>query len=351
MTRAAPVWGATGFAVIVWLGSFACRSSQSPSPPSIAFTRLPTADHGSPDIVSVIEGRVTGVRPEQRIVLFARSGQWWVQPLAARPFTPIAKDATWKSSTHPGNAYAALLVDPGYNPPVTANALPPTGGAIRAVAIAEGAMLSRPKPNLLQFSGYEWAVRQAPGAGTAYATGNASVDDEGFLHLRISRNGATGWTSSQLELTRSLGYGSYRFVVRDVSRFEPAAALALSVTDETGPNREITIEVSRWGESAGKNAQFVIQPYFIPANVVRFLTPPGRLAYSFVWKPGRVEFTTRANGGAGRNAPIVAAHAFTSGIPSPGSEAVRLHLYAFYSPRNPLQHDVEVVIEKFEFLP
>jgi len=284
-------------------------------------------------------------------VLFARAGKWWVQPLAAHPFTSIAEDSTWKNTTHPGAAYAALLVDPGYTPPLTTDVLPQPGGAIRAVAIAEGAMLPQPEPNLLHFSGYEWSVRQTPpGMGAVYDPSNVSVDSEGFLHLRISRKGG-GWTSSQLQLTRSLGYGSYRFVARDVSRFAPAVVFVLSTADEFGPNREIDIEISRWGESAGKNAQYVIQPYFIPANVVRFFAPPGRLTYSFVWQPGRVEFTTVGNAAPGRSAAIVATHAFTSGIPSPGTELVRLNFYPFDNQRNPLQNDAEVVIEKFEFLP
>ena len=57
-----------------------------------------------------IAGRVKGARKGQRIVLFARSGMWWVQPLAADPFTKIQPDSRWRSTTHPGSAYAALLV-------------------------------------------------------------------------------------------------------------------------------------------------------------------------------------------------------------------------------------------------
>jgi hypothetical protein len=336
---------------LVCLAMPACRPSQPPPPPSISFTRLPPADHGSADLVVPIEGRVTGARPEQRIVLFARAGQWWVQPVSEHPFTPIAKDLTWKATTHPGNAYAALLVDPGYEPPPTANSLPQPGGAIRAVAVAEGPTLTRPTTKMVLFSGYDWAVRQtSTGMGPLYDADHVSVDQNGALHLRIAKNGAE-WTGAQVELTRSLGHGSYRFVVRDVARFEAAVVFSLAVVDETGPNREMDVEISRWGESTGKNAQYTIQPYYIPANVVRFLAPPGRLTYSFIWQPGRVAFTTLANDAAGRDGRIVAEHTFTSGIPSPAAEVVRLSLYAFYNQRNPLQRDVEVVIEKFEFLP
>ena len=336
---------------LVCLAMPACRSSQPAPAPSISFTRLPPAGHGSPDIVLPIEGRVGGARPDQRIVLFARAGQWWVQPAGDNPFTPIVRNSTWKATTHPGNAYAALLVDPGYDPPPTANSLPQIGGAIRAVAVAEGSALVRPTPKLAHFSGYDWAVRQTPaGSGPLYDADHVSVDREGALHLRMAKKG-DAWAGAQVELTRSLGYGSYGFVVRDVAHFEPAVVFSLAVVDETGANREMDIEISRWGESTGKNAQYTIQPYYVPANVVRFLAPLGRLAYSFRWQPGRVAFTTSGNGGAGREGRVVAGHAFTSGIPSPGAEVVRLSLYAFPNQRNPLQRDVEVVIEKFEFLP
>ncbi len=351
MNRAARELYLVNTLALLCLAMPACRSSQPPSKPSISFTRLPAADHGSADLVMPIEGRVAGAGPEQRIVLFARAGQWWVQPVAEHPFTPIAKDSTFKATTHPGNAYAALLVEPGYEPPPVANSLPQPGGAIRAVAIAEGAALVHPTPKLVLFSGYDWAVRQTPhGMGALYDADRVSVDREGALHLRIAKNG-TEWTGAHLELTRSLGYGSYRFVVRDVARLEPAVVFSLSVVDETGPNREMDIEISRWGESAGKNAQYTIQPYYIPANVVRFFAPAGRLTYAFTWQPGKVAFTTTANDMAGRDGRFVAGHTFTSGIPAPAGEVVRLNLYAFYNQRNPLQRDVEVVIEKFEFLP
>ncbi len=70
-----------------------------------------------------MEGRVSGAAPGERVVLFALSGVWWVQPFENEPFTAIhldpgASGTTWKSATHPGTAYAALLVDARYRPPL-----------------------------------------------------------------------------------------------------------------------------------------------------------------------------------------------------------------------------------------
>ena len=86
----------------------------------------------------MIEGRVIGARPEQQIVLFARSGAWYVQPLANEPFTQIQSDSKWRSSTHLGTEYAALLVEPGYQPPSSTDVLPGEGGGVIAVAIRKG---------------------------------------------------------------------------------------------------------------------------------------------------------------------------------------------------------------------
>jgi len=48
---------------------------------------------------------------------------------------------------------------------------------------------------------------------------------------------------------------------------------------------------------------------------------------------------------------VVAEHVFTSGIPSPGEEKVHLNLYIYGRSRTPQQNGVEVVIEKFQYLP
>jgi len=279
---------------------------------------------------------------------------WWVQPLADKPFTRVLPDSSWKNSIHPGSAYAALLVDLGYSPPSTARVLPQTGGAVRAVAVAEGPALPHQPAKKLRFGGYEWEVRQTPGSPaelrTMYDQANAWVDENGFLHLRVARSSG-GWTSADLSLARSLGYGSYHFVVRDISDLEPCAALSISTRDDSGPYREMNIQISRWGQTGGKNAQYVVQPYFVPANMVRFLAPAGTLTYSLSWEPGRASFRTVRGSGADGKGEMIAAHTFTSGVPAPETESVRLTFSVFYGKHNPLRHGAEVIFEKFEYLP
>jgi len=106
--------------------------------PTIRFTSVPRAGLGNPEKLSTIEGRVMGARSGQKIVLYARAETaWWVQPRADRPFTEIRTNSTWNNSTHPGSEYAALLVGPGFRPPLTTDVLPTEG--VFSVAVIRGA--------------------------------------------------------------------------------------------------------------------------------------------------------------------------------------------------------------------
>ena len=174
-----------------------------------------------------------------------------------------------------------------------------------------------------------------------------------MLHLRLRQQDGR-WTSAEMILGRTLGYGTYLFVVRDTSRMDPAAALGMFTWDDQGAeqnHRELDIEISQWGDPRIANAQYVVQPYYVPANVARFTAPPGRLTHSFRWEPGRASFRTVRGVGAATGGVPVAQHEFTSGVPIPGNERVRINLYFFrYAPGAP-EHDIEIVIERFQYLP
>jgi hypothetical protein len=111
------------------------------------------------------------------------------------------------------------------------------------------------------------------------------------------------------------------------------------------------LEISRWGDPTGKNAQYVIQPHHVPANIVRFSAPQGVLTHSLRWEPGRMSFRTWRGSGSDPTAPAVAEHAFTSGIPAPGIESARMNLYIYRSAKAPFKNGAEVVVERFEYLP
>ncbi len=86
-----------------------CHLTSSAGDPAVEFTVVPEAAAGGTDRLAPIAGRVVGARPDQRIVLFAKSGIWWVQPFAAQPFTTIAADSTWTSTIHLGRTEAVAI--------------------------------------------------------------------------------------------------------------------------------------------------------------------------------------------------------------------------------------------------
>jgi hypothetical protein len=352
-TRLRTVLALAASLVCVWVG--ACRAPDVP--PSIEFTTIPKADAGGPGVLEPVAGRVTGARPNQRIVLFTRSDEgWWVQPFRSRPFTDIERDSTWKSAIHLGQEYAALLVDAEYRPPATAVSLPEIGGGVLAVKRVGGTgKFVAPEAKTIAFSGYDWLVRQTQNdrhGMNDYDGRNVWVDDSGHLHLLlIERDGR--WTSADIRLTHSLGYGTYSFDVRDTSQLDPSAAFSMYTFDPLGSDqnfRELTMDVSRWGDPGNMNGQFVVQPETVPANVFRFTIPAGVVTHSFRWEPGRVAFKTVQRGTPGRDI-VVAERLFTARVPSAGAEFPHLTLLYDRNAARPPSKAVEVVVEKFTFLP
>jgi len=334
-----------------------CHSAVKPKvEPQILFTQVPESSPGGNDQQDVIQGTVHGALPGQRLVLYSKAGPlWWLQPLVTSPFTVILSDHTWHNETHYGTEYAALLVDPSYHPAAVLRTMPEPGGLVPAVAFTPGQHKS--SSYFTNFSGFTWRVRWVPsdrgGTPNLYNPKNVYVDDRGALHLQIVKRDQR-WTCSEVNLTRSLGYGTYSFTVEDISQLEPNVVFGMFMWDystDQGSNREFDIEVSRWGDPDSQNAQFVLQPNYAPMNISRFAAPAGRLRYTIVWEPGRITMiTSRALSGE----PVVSKHVFTSQVPKPGSESARMTFYLNSSPKSKsdgLERRAEVVVDRFQFLP
>lgn len=347
------------FALLLLIGTVGCRKPAAPKP-EIRFTEIPFAGLGGEERLASVRGQAWGATKEHRIVLFAKSGIWWIQPFATKPFTAIRQNTTWENITHVGTEYAALLVKSSYVPPTQLQDLPEVGGDIlaREVVRGTGKVIASPKmrlyaPKRLEFSGYTWNVRNTSsdrgGISNTFNPANAWIDGTGHLHLRISKT-PNGWECAEVMLPHGLGYGTYSFVVDEITPLEPASVLALYTWDTAAVsqnNREMDVEISPWGYPLNKDVQFVIQPFFVPANLVRFRVPHRALEYSIHWRSGLAEFTARDVG----SGQIAAHYSFSSGVPSPGGESVYMGLYNYLKPRYPLQHEAEVLIERFHYFP
>ena len=324
----------------------------------ILFTQVPQWDLGDVNQSDVIEGKVSGSRQGQQIVLYSKTGGlWWLQPRLNSPTTPILPDGVWRNEVHLATDYAALLVDSSYHPiPVLAE-LPKPGRGIDTVAASRGQEQS--SSFFVNFSGFQWRVRKVPsdrgGAVNPYDPRNVYVDKAGALHLQIvNRNNQ--WTCSEVSLTRSLGYGTYSFIVEDTSHLEPAVMFGMFTWDFSNDqenHREFDINISRWGDSANQNAEFVVQPASEAINMSRFEAPAGRLKHTITWEAGRVTMMTfRVL--ADSQSVLVSKRVFTSQVPTAGSESVRMTFFVYSDPNRKLStiHDrAEVVVDHFEFLP
>jgi hypothetical protein len=333
-----------------------CRTQSTQGKPSLEITQVPIATLGGPAQMESIEGRVNNAKPGEQVVLYARSGVWWLQPLTNQPYTKIQPDSTWKNLTHLGSDYAALLVEDGYRPASKLTVLPGEGNGVAAVAVAKGkAGAAQAVISPIHFSGYDWAIQTGVsdhgGEPNEYDPANAWTDKKGFLHLRMEyRNGR--WSCAEVSLNQSLGYGTYKFVVQDSAHLRPSAVLGMFTWDDIRSadlRNELDIELSRWGDSKSNNAQYVVQPFYAAQNLSRFSVPAGTHTHMFRWEPGKVSFQTLSDSTGQEK--LLNEHVFTSNTPTTGNEKVHMDLYDFHHSESSSDQPEEAVIEKFEFLP
>jgi hypothetical protein len=163
------------------------------------------------------------------------------------------------------------------------------------------------------------------------------------------------WSCAEIYMNRSLGYGTYSVTVHDTSHLEPAAAFSMFIFDDSASEqhfREMDIEVGGRRDAANKyNAQYTVQPLFIPGNLFAFRAPSGVLTYVLRWGPGHADFKTFRGRSADDRARLIAEHDFTYAIPGPGNAVPRLIFFVVASDKDPMQKPSEVVVEKFEYLP
>src|SRR5262249_49140466 len=208
--------------------------------------------------------------------------------------------------------------DASYHPPPTMDVAPTQSGPVALVKIAKGVGEPQFAPTkALNFSGYNWRVRTIAsdrgGMNNLYTADNAWVDSSGALHLRVKKNDDR-WSCAEVFLTRSLGYGNYVLVVRDTSHLEPAAVLTLNTYDEWAGEqhfRELDLAIGRWGDaSSKKNAQYEIQPFYVPGNLIEFSEPAGTLTHSLHWESGRASFKTVRGSSIETGAHVISEHVF-----------------------------------------
>jgi len=99
----------------------------------IVVKEVPPSGAG-PDTWGEIKGNVFGANPaKHRIIVYAGTDIWYVQPYENNYYTRINSDGTWKTGIHLGNRYAVLVVDKDYKAKTRTGELPEVGGKVLAI--------------------------------------------------------------------------------------------------------------------------------------------------------------------------------------------------------------------------
>lgn len=235
--------------------------------------------------------------------------------------------------------------------------------SVLSLNLAVGQANAEGSPRLIGFSGYNWWVKSSPGRvgpGPNYfstSERNVRVDSLGRLHLKITKV-KNRWYCAEIVSELSFGYGTYRFYLDSaVDNLDPNAVLGLFTWSDVPDfyNREIDIEFSRWANVANQNAQYVVQPYTLPENILRFDEPSGlaQSTHSFSWTPNQVFFQSLEGLNATPPDPsyVIQQWNFTGAVPPAGGENARMNLWLFKG--QPPTHGLplEVIINRFEFVP
>lgn len=351
------------------------RSSFAASP-KITITSVSAYGNGN----GVVNGIVSGIANPAgyyAVVYIQVSEVWWIKPTVLDSKCLINADGTFTckittSSTNCDLYATAVFVQlmPKNTNPVPCN---PCQVRPKNADAQASAVRYRPYPRAISFSGYRWRVRQTPrcrfGPGNNYFSGTSNdvfVDATGRLHLRI-RNVSGKWYSSEVVLTKSLGYGKYVFrTASRVDNLDPNTVVGMFTWDSkvyTKTHREMDVELSRWGNSSdSNNSQFAVQPCGVcPGcgdNCSRFriqLSDQAKyVTYYMIWSPGKVEFSAyRGRGGCLLPATAKPIHSWTktTGVPTPRMENIHLNFWLMngLAPLN--ASNAEVVFEKFLFCP
>jgi hypothetical protein len=340
----------------------------SAAAPAIVMTNLPA--YGSFESLRGVVLNATPAACRVAVFIYVPGYGWVTKPTCAQPLTAIQSDGSWSADITTGGSdqlatrMAALLVSGSYNQPcVNGLSFLPTNVFAQALA---GAVVTRESPGArrLSFSGYEWWVKSSAGPvapGPNYfsdSTNNIGVDAQGQLHVRIT-NRSNLWQCAEVATARTFGYGHYRFELSSpVDKLNVNVVLGLSTwsDDPAWTHRELDIECSRWGMvSDPNNAQFVVQPFNLPGQLVRYAVPGGltNSTHLFAWEPARVSFQSQRGSFSPAPAPanLITNWTYTLTVPQTGDENVHINLWLYQAAPPTDKNEVEVVIKSFEFVP
>jgi hypothetical protein len=293
-----------------------------------------------------ITGTASGIDPASTsVVVYAETDLLYVQPYEEARIE-IGPSGTWRTPTHGGSRYVALLVRSTYRPEATCNTVPAVGGDILAVASAPD------DQRRLEFAGTTWIVKSSGQVPFGPGPLPWSDDDEhvwldaaGRLHLRLApQDGA--WYGAEVFTAEPRGYGQVRFEFASrLDGLDPNVVAAGFLYADGGA--EMDVEFARWGDALNPQpAQFALQPDRV--HGFEWEQHSDASLHSIAWMPGMVRCTSR-EGTLDAPGPAQAEHRWTTGVPVPAGERLHFNLW-LHGGQPPLDGlPVELVIADVAF--
>lgn len=336
-----------------------CQSNSTPPAPPAAAGGQPEVTLNTPAAGSTqLSGYAYNVDPTQtKVVIYVLTNEWYVQPFADAPFTNISTDGSWTSSTHPWQSIVVLLVDPAnYTPAATKITNPALDSGVIAWTDYPAGAVS------VELSGRTWGIKTTGTvAGDQFDPGPnfwssdpsvVSVEADG-LHLKINQiNGM--WQCSEVYLLESLGYGTYTVQVSSFLNQLDQNTVAAPLFIYAGPGQELDNEYSGQGGliPCPYNAQFVVQPYTVPGNIVRYVQPStAQFTSQMEWRADHVAFSAWNSWASAPSASDLIYQWTYSGayIPPPGQERVHINLWLLNGSAPASGIGDEMVVNSFTF--
>lgn len=229
----------------------------------------------------------------------------------------------------------------------------------------------------LLFFGHQWLVthsKDAIGPGpNRFAKENTWVDQEGKLHLKVSKHAKTHeWESSQISSLTSFGYGTYKthFIVKNKHYWDDNIVFGAFTWDDQidhsliNFNREIDFEISKWGDSKLMDLQYVIQPVSdfpsenkLGDNHNRFTldwSANQKVFYTMKWGPKEITFKTSVFDEIKNTEITLNEYEYRGDLnPTPGNAKFQFNLWLYQGkPLSPSKFlDTEIIIDHFDFSP
>lgn len=203
--------------------------------------------------------------------------------------------------------------------------------------------------NDLQFSGFAWQIKTGEhGPGNNVWGSRTSTDASGALHLTVTKQN-NRWSSSEIRLPRSLGYGTYQVTVASqIDRIDPNLVFGLFIYKDDA--HEFNMEFSNWKSQTWKNTYYTVQPFYLRnTNQRRYRTDllsSAPTTLTMIWSPSGITFRLTQNNITINEFTYVGRNNF-----QPNHEQLHLSFWQYEGAAPSDEKNHEFIVQKFTFTP